>query len=161
MLPEGFDLVIWGHEHDCYTSLIPVAETDTRIYQPGSSVATSFTEGEALQKHIGLLEIMEDASYRLEYIPLKSVREMVLREVDYFIFKEEDNREGPKSEKEIKKSIVDFVNLLIDEANSSRFVLPRKTKWKAAVGQTGNQDLRRPSIQRRGDRSLFQRQSGE
>lgn len=111
--------MIWGHEHDCYTSLIPVSETDTRIYQPGSSVATSFTEGEALQKHIGLLEIMEDASYRLEYIPLKTVREMVLREVDYFIFKEEDNREGPKSEKEIKKSIVDYVNLLIDEANSS------------------------------------------
>lgn len=132
MLPPGFDLVIWGHEHDCFTSLIPICDSDTRIYQPGSSVATSFTDGEALPKHIGLLEILPDASYRMEYIPLRSVREMVVREMEYVYFKEEDNRESPKTDKEIANSIIEFVYMLIAEANSSKHEFIRKAQRKVA-----------------------------
>lgn len=128
MLPEGFNLIIWGHEHDCFTSLIPVPGSDTRIYQPGSSVATSFTDGESLPKHIGFLEIMPDTSYKLEYIALKTVREMVVREIDYIHFKEEDLRENSKSEKEISLAIIDHVNILIAEANSSTISIIRKTQ---------------------------------
>ena len=130
MLPGGFNLIIWGHEHDCFTSLIPVPGSDTRIYQPGSSVATSFTDGEALRKHIGFLEIMPDISYKLEYVQLKTVREMIVREIDYIHFKEEDLRENSKSDKEISLAIIDHVNLLIAEANSSTFRLSEKLNDK-------------------------------
>ena len=55
-VPEGlFDdninLVVWGHEHDCRIRPEPVAGKRYFISQPGSSVATSLAEGEALDKY--------------------------------------------------------------------------------------------------------------
>lgn len=120
LLPPGFDLVIWGHEHDCFTSLIAVVDPETRIYQPGSSIATSFTEGEALPKHIGLLEILGDGSFRLEYIRLQTVREMLVEDRDFIYFQEEDLRENPRTENEIKKAIRDYVIQMIKTANESK-----------------------------------------
>lgn len=54
-VPEGLfddsiDLVIWGHEHDCRIRPEPVAGKRYFISQPGSSVATSLAEGEAVDK---------------------------------------------------------------------------------------------------------------
>ena len=54
-VPEGlFDdsinLVIWGHEHDCRIIPEPVAGKSYYITQPGSSVATSLADGEAIEK---------------------------------------------------------------------------------------------------------------
>ena len=53
-LPSFMDLVIWGHEHEC---LIDPQERrncgdDSMVFivQPGSSVATSLSEGEVKQK---------------------------------------------------------------------------------------------------------------
>ena len=57
-LPEFFDLVIWGHEHECLIEpeFVPTGgesaegeEQGFYISQPGSSVATSLSPGE--QKH--------------------------------------------------------------------------------------------------------------
>jgi len=50
MFDDSTDLVIWGHEHDCRIVPEAVAEKDYWISQPGSSVATSLAEGEALEK---------------------------------------------------------------------------------------------------------------
>jgi double-strand break repair protein MRE11 len=55
-VPEGLfddcvDLVVWGHEHDCRIRPEPVAGKRYFITQPGSSVATSLAEGEALDKY--------------------------------------------------------------------------------------------------------------
>jgi len=55
-VPEGLfddsiDLVIWGHEHDCRIRPEPVAGKRYFISQPGSSVATSLAEGEAIDKY--------------------------------------------------------------------------------------------------------------
>lgn len=121
-------MIIWGHEHDCFTSLLPGPgeDPDSRIYQPGSSVATSFTDGEAIHKHIGLLEILPDASYKMEYIRLQTVREMTVEEQDYIFFKEEDLRETPRTESEIKKAIRDYVLNIIKETNDSRYCLSRE-----------------------------------
>lgn len=54
-VPEGlFDdsinLVVWGHEHDCRIVPEPVAGKEYYVSQPGSSVATSLADGEALEK---------------------------------------------------------------------------------------------------------------
>lgn len=50
MFDDQTDLVIWGHEHDCRIVPEPVGDRLYWISQPGSSVATSLSEGEALEK---------------------------------------------------------------------------------------------------------------
>lgn len=76
VLPEFLNLIIWGHEHDC--RILPEENQRKNFYvsQPGSSVATSLSEGEAIDKHIGLLLIHGD-KFRIEPIKLKSVRPFV------------------------------------------------------------------------------------
>lgn len=57
-IPTFFDLVIWGHEHECriVPEFVPVKEGDDGeekgffVSQPGSSIATSLSDGEIGQK---------------------------------------------------------------------------------------------------------------
>ena len=54
-IPSFFDLVIWGHEHECrveaeYRQFGVNDEDGFYICQPGSSVATSLIDGEAKDK---------------------------------------------------------------------------------------------------------------
>ena len=50
MFDDSIDLVVWGHEHDCRIIPEPVAGKKYYISQPGSSVATSLADGEAIEK---------------------------------------------------------------------------------------------------------------
>ena len=50
MFDDSIDLVVWGHEHDCRIIPEPVAGKRYYITQPGSSVATSLADGEAIEK---------------------------------------------------------------------------------------------------------------
>ncbi|KAL7334078.1 meiotic recombination [Mucor circinelloides] len=69
---DGFiDLVFWGHEHEC--RIVPESFEKFDITQPGSSVATSLSEGEAEPKHIGLLTIKGN-EFSLDKIRLKTTR---------------------------------------------------------------------------------------
>ena len=52
LFDDSINLVIWGHEHDCRTTPVPVPGKSYRITQPGSSVATSLTDGEAIHKQV-------------------------------------------------------------------------------------------------------------
>lgn len=77
-IPEAFlddflDLVLWGHEHDCRIDPEHTSHPGLTITQPGSSVATSLSEGESLAKHVGLLHITGN-DYTLEKIRLATVR---------------------------------------------------------------------------------------
>lgn len=78
---NGLDLVIWGHEHDSLCEPVQ-AEGDMNyvISQPGSTVQTALTKGEAKQKHCMLLEIQEKR-WRAKPIPLKSVRPFIFDEL--------------------------------------------------------------------------------
>lgn len=56
-IPEQFlddflDLVVWGHEHEC--KIAPVRNEQQLFYvtQPGSSVVTSLSPGEAVKKFV-------------------------------------------------------------------------------------------------------------
>ena len=73
MIPEWMDLVVWGHEHECQISPTESLVGTFRLVQPGSSVATSLTEGESRRKQIGLLEI-KGQQFRLSPITLTNVR---------------------------------------------------------------------------------------
>jgi double-strand break repair protein MRE11 len=50
MLDNFLDFVVWGHEHECLIN--PQASSVGRFYitQPGSSVATALSDGEAKKK---------------------------------------------------------------------------------------------------------------
>ncbi|PHZ17523.1 DNA repair exonuclease [Rhizopus microsporus ATCC 52813] len=69
---DGFlDLVLWGHEHEC--RIHPEEYERFAITQPGSSVATSLSQGEAEPKHVGILKI-EGSQFNLEKVRLKTIR---------------------------------------------------------------------------------------
>ncbi|TIA89162.1 hypothetical protein E3P81_03065 [Wallemia ichthyophaga] len=80
LFDDSISLVVWGHEHDCRIVPETVSEKPYRITQPGSSVATSLSEGEAVPKHVGLLEI-HGKEYNLTPLPLKTVRPFVMQDV--------------------------------------------------------------------------------
>ena len=50
MLDSFLELVIWGHEHECLVTPQQSTISDYYITQPGSSVATALSEGEAKKK---------------------------------------------------------------------------------------------------------------
>lgn len=85
-IPESFlddflHLVVWGHEHDCEIEASKCAERDFFVCQPGSSVATSLSEGECKRaKSVALVDIT-GTSFQLTPLVLKSVRPFGVREV--------------------------------------------------------------------------------
>lgn len=77
MLPKFLDYVLWGHEHDSRPEL---TATRPPVVQPGSTVATSLSEGEALPKHAVLLEVRR-GKMKHRAIPLQTVRAFEFGEV--------------------------------------------------------------------------------
>lgn len=75
------DLVIWGHEHDC--RIIPEENPNKKFFvtQPGSTVATSLAEGEALDKCCGILSIHKSL-FRLDPIRLQTVRPFIFESIN-------------------------------------------------------------------------------
>ncbi|XP_061182203.1 double-strand break repair protein MRE11-like [Saccostrea echinata] len=84
-IPEQFlddflDLVIWGHEHECRIEPEWNSSQNFFISQPGSSVATSLSEGETVKKNIGLLKI-KGKNFKITKIPLETVRQFYMEDV--------------------------------------------------------------------------------
>ncbi|KZS02945.1 Double-strand break repair protein MRE11A [Daphnia magna] len=74
-LPHFMHLVLWGHEHEC--RIEPEDSLDEfRITQPGSSVATSLSPGEAVPKHVGMLKVHKK-DFCIEKLPLRTTRPFV------------------------------------------------------------------------------------
>ncbi|KAI9500362.1 Metallo-dependent phosphatase-like protein [Coemansia spiralis] len=84
-IPEGFlsdflDLVVWGHEHQCQVDPEYNHQKSFYVTQPGSSVATAMSMGEAVPKHVALLRINK-RSFKIDKIRLKNVRPFVIEDV--------------------------------------------------------------------------------
>ena len=91
------------------------------ISQPGSSVATSLCESEAVDKKVGLLSIQKKM-FKMEELPLKTVRPMIFRTVNL-------EADGPdmskaKNEKEAQMKIEKFLTGYIETL--LREELPKK-----------------------------------
>ena len=119
MLPDFMDLVVWGHEHECLIDPQQNQETGFYVMQPGSSVATSLVPGEAVTKQVAILNIT-GKNFKVEKIPLKTVRPFVTREVTLAtdkrfkgLEKKQDNRQ------EITKRLMAVVDEMIEEANAA------------------------------------------
>ena len=80
-IPSFFDLVVWGHEHECFTEPVYNSEVGFHVYQPGSSVATSLIQAEAKTKCIGLCEINRDR-FRIIPIKLETVRPFIYNQFE-------------------------------------------------------------------------------
>ncbi|CAO4379645.1 unnamed protein product [Caenorhabditis nigoni] len=85
LIPQFFDLLIWGHEHECKPDPQYVASSEAvgdgfYILQPGSTVATSLTAEEALQKNAFVIKI-KGRKFASKPIPLQTVRQMVCDEL--------------------------------------------------------------------------------
>ncbi|EDL25006.1 double-strand break repair protein MRE11 isoform 2 [Mus musculus] len=84
-IPEQFlddfiDLVIWGHEHECKIGPIKNEQQLFYVSQPGSSVVTSLSPGEAVKKHVGLLRI-KGRKMNMQKLPLRTVRRFFIEDV--------------------------------------------------------------------------------
>uniref|UniRef100_A0A182PIW7 Double-strand break repair protein n=1 Tax=Anopheles epiroticus TaxID=199890 RepID=A0A182PIW7_9DIPT len=109
-LPEFLDLIIWGHEHDCRIEPEENAAKKFFVSQPGSTVATSLSEGEAIPKCCGLLSIHKGL-FRMDPIPLKSVRPFVFETIDLATVQEE----LALDEGNVQQRVQDFATERIEE----------------------------------------------
>ncbi|KIO25507.1 hypothetical protein M407DRAFT_236982 [Tulasnella calospora MUT 4182] len=90
MFDDSINLVVWGHEHDCRIEPEEVPGKPYFITQPGSSVATSLSDGESIPKQVAFLEI-QGKEFQMTPIPLRTVRPFVMEEL---ILSEEAEEHG-------------------------------------------------------------------
>ncbi|KAJ2892156.1 meiotic recombination, partial [Coemansia aciculifera] len=84
-IPEHFlsdflDFVVWGHEHQCLVDAEFNHQRAFYVSQPGSSVATALSVGEAAPKHVAVLRVNR-RNFKLDKIRLKNVRPFVIEDV--------------------------------------------------------------------------------
>ncbi|KAJ3296809.1 Double-strand break repair protein mre11a [Rhizoclosmatium sp. JEL0117] len=143
-LPDFLHLILWGHEHDCHIDLEQNDEKGFYITQPGSSVATSLSEGETIAKHVGILEIFPDKEFKLDKVALKTVRPFVMGDIVLADIKLKARQK--MDEKRISDVLCDKVDEMIEEA---------KQQWLAADDEREEEDFPKPLIRLRVDYSNF------
>ncbi|KAF9166818.1 Double-strand break repair protein mre11a [Actinomortierella ambigua] len=123
-IPEAFlddfiSLVIWGHEHECKIDPMYNPQQGFHVTQPGSSVATSLSDGESRPKHVAILKIWKD-KFDLQKIRLNSVRPFVMDDVVL-----SENNLPKKDQKKINQFIANKIKEMIDKAEK---------EWREAHG---------------------------
>jgi double-strand break repair protein MRE11 len=98
----GFDLVIWGNEHEQLMAPQPSEGFD--IIQPGSTVMTSLSAGESNPKQYGILEV-RGRDYRTNCYPLWSMRPVVRRTVE--LWKDHPTARTAPAVEEYLQTVVD------------------------------------------------------
>ena len=114
MIPEWMDLVVWGHEHECQINVTESLVGTFRITQPGSSVATSLVNGEAVRKQVGILDIRGN-QFRLNPVPLTQVRPFAMSDISLNNQRQLDP-DDPKIDEKVTDFLTKHVKLLIQEA---------------------------------------------
>eukprot|EP00808_Paulinella_micropora_P003798 g57215.t1 len=111
MLPPFLDMVVWGHEHECLIE--PEESMSGRFFvtQPGSSVATSLSQGESVPKRVGMLEIKGE-NYRLLPIPLRTTRPFTIQTV---VLRDHLDQEDPESQARVSEVLANHVNAMLEE----------------------------------------------
>ncbi|KAM3935287.1 double-strand break repair protein MRE11 [Leptodactylus fuscus] len=143
-IPEQFlddflDLVIWGHEHEC--KIAPVRNEQQLFYvsQPGSSVATSLSPGEAVKKHVGLLRI-KHKKMNMQKIPLQTVRQFFFEDVVLADHPDLFNPDNPKVTQDIESFCIEKIEAMLDLAERERLGntrMPDKPLIRLRVDYTG------------------------
>ena len=80
-IPDFFDLVVWGNEHECIPQVRECLETKVHFLQPGSTVVTSYAESEAKPKHCFVLKVKRDGAFTVKPLRLRCVRRFLFKDV--------------------------------------------------------------------------------
>ncbi|XP_055702150.1 double-strand break repair protein MRE11 [Phlebotomus papatasi] len=115
VLPKFLDLVIWGHEHDSHIDPEQNLKTKFFVSQPGSTVATSLSEGESLPKHCGILKIYRK-QFDMVSIKLQTVRPFVFGNLSLDDYEDELNEPRTKLVDQIDKVITRRINEMIERS---------------------------------------------
>uniref|UniRef100_A0A1I8AWQ2 Double-strand break repair protein n=1 Tax=Steinernema glaseri TaxID=37863 RepID=A0A1I8AWQ2_9BILA len=127
-IPSFFDLVIWGHEHECRIDpqyVEPGHGTSGDgfyIIQPGSTIATSLTADEAIPKHIAVLKV-RGRKFKSTPVPLETVRQLLVAEINLEL--ESEGERVPKLSVRTdrmpdEKIVRDKIESMIAEAERTR-----------------------------------------
>lgn len=127
-IPEQFlddfiDLVVWGHEHEC---LIAPTRNEQQLFyvtQPGSSVATSLSPGEAAKKHIGLLRV-KGRKMNMQKIPLNTVRQFFIQDVVLADYQDIFTPDTPQVTKKVEDLCYAKVTEMLEQAERERLGCP-------------------------------------
>jgi double-strand break repair protein MRE11 len=120
-LPKFMDLVVWGHEHQCRIDPEESNVADCHISQPGSTVATSLSEGESDHKHVAIMEIC-GKEWKMQPIRLKTVRPFVVDSIVLSRLNLEVDRSGRKGN-QVKRAVEKKVDEMIAVAKQEWFDL--------------------------------------
>lgn len=113
-LPTFLDFVLWGHEHDCKPVAVQNDITGSYILQAGSSIATSLSEGETLDKHVYVLSV-KGKDFSLQPIKLKTVRPFVMKDI---VLGKSGLSATSSNKKEVLNYLMIEVELMIENAKS-------------------------------------------
>ncbi|KAI7800967.1 putative double-strand break repair protein MRE11A [Triplophysa rosa] len=143
-IPEQFlddflDLVVWGHEHEC--KIAPVRNEQQLFYvtQPGSSVVTSLSPGEAVKKHIGLLRV-KGKKMNLQKIPLQTVRQFFIQDVTLSDHPDLFSPEQPNVTLKVQAFCQEKIEEMLEEAERERLgnpLTPEKPLIRLRVDYSG------------------------
>uniref|UniRef100_A0A672NJ97 Double-strand break repair protein n=1 Tax=Sinocyclocheilus grahami TaxID=75366 RepID=A0A672NJ97_SINGR len=143
-IPEQFlddflDLVVWGHEHEC--KIAPVRNEQQLFYvtQPGSSVITSLSPGEAVKKHIGLLRV-KGKKMNLQKIPLQTIRQFFIQDVTLSEHPDLFSPEQPNVMLKVMDFCQEKVEEMLEEAERQRLgnsLTPEKPLIRLRVDYSG------------------------
>ncbi len=128
-LPDFLDLVIWGHEHECIIDPQTNPETNFKVMQPGSSVATSLALGEAVPKQVAVVSVT-GREFTTENIRLKTVRPFVMKEI---VLSEEKEAQKFARKANNRTELTRFLMKVVEE-----LIAQAKAEWHEA--QEGSHD---------------------
>ncbi|KAG0001025.1 Double-strand break repair protein mre11a [Entomortierella chlamydospora] len=138
-IPEAFlddfiNLVIWGHEHECLIDPVYNPQQGFHVSQPGSSVATSLSEGESKEKHVAILKICK-GKFNIQKIRLQSVRPFVMGDVTL-----SEHGLDPNNEKKVSSFISKKVRDLVQQAKEDWVSKNDRRSRKRRIYSKGQSD---------------------
>ena len=137
-LPDFLDLVVWGHEHECLIDPRTNPETNFRVMQPGSSVATSLVLGEAVEKKVAILSV-KGKDMDVETIRLKTVRPFIYKDIKLSDRKRmRDVAFDNDNKSKLNAYLTEVIQEMITEAKESWLDLQRES------GEELDEDVRPP-----------------
>jgi len=120
ILPSFFNLVVWGHEHECIPIIKQCTYTGSHILYTGSTVVTSLIDSEAKPKHCFILNLKK-MDFSLEPIPLKTARPFVYDQIELA------HSGIPNDDVSIEKYIGDYIDSILAQASMEREELAERS----------------------------------
>ncbi|KAF9279152.1 Double-strand break repair protein mre11a [Mortierella alpina] len=152
-IPEAFlddciDLVIWGHEHECLIDPVYNPQQGFHVSQPGSSVATSLSEGESKEKHVAILKICK-GKFNIQKIRLKSVRPFIMGDVTL-----SDHQLDPTDQQKVNSFISKRVRDLVRQANEDWVSKNGRASRKRRMYSENGSDNEEPTTDHASEQAL-------